>query len=309
MSEIQTKQSFTQVWGTYFKLVLTMIFWGGTWPIAHVLVEEVSPLTGAFVRFIMASIMLGWMVKRSEGYIPKLGRSDAINVLGMGVFGIFLYSYCFLAGLKHIEAGRGALVIALNPVVIALIAWAWFREQFSFRKWLGITLALIGCLFVVSKGHPSRLLAGEVGVGELLILGCVLSWALYTFIGRRATRTLSPLVTTFYASAIGAVLLGLAALTEQPWVFIPKFSGKAWLCLLYLSLFGTALSYTWFTGAVKKLGAAKAAPWINLVPLSGVLFGALFLHERLSIEELMGGALTLIGVMLTVYQKTEKSFK
>lgn len=285
----------------YLKLILTTLFWGGTWVAAHVLVQEVPPFTGAFVRFAIAVVALAWVVWRHEGGWPQLSRSNVKILFCLGFTGIFLYSYCFLTGLKYISAGRGALVIAFNPVLVALVAWLGYKERMTWLKFAGIVLALIGCVLVISNGHPELLLQGEIGLGELLILGCVVSWTAYTFIGRRATQSLSPLVTTFYASAVGMLLLGIASIGEAPWTLIPHFSMTAWACLFYLGIFGTATAYTWFTDSVKVLGAARTAPFINLTPLSGVLFSALILGERLHIMVLLGGLVTVLGVMMTVW--------
>lgn len=284
----------------YLKLILTTLFWGGTWVAARVLVQEVPPFTGAFVRFGIAVAALAWLIRRAGEKRAVFTKEDYVTLFWLGFTGIFLYSFFFLTGLKYITAGRGALVIALNPILIALVAWLFFNEKMTRLKALGIVMALFGCVLVISNGQPERFLQGEIGIGELFILGCAVSWTAYTFIGRRATKRLSPLVTTFYASIVGFVLLGVASVSESPWLLIGHFSWTAWLCLLYLGLFGTAISYTWFTDAVKVLGAARAAPFINLTPLSGVLLSALLLGERLHIAVLIGGLVTIAGVMLTV---------
>jgi drug/metabolite transporter (DMT)-like permease len=284
---------------TYLKLILTAFFWGGTWVAAHTLVKEVPPFTAAFIRFAIATTALAWFLYRTEGRIKRLNRMDFTTVFWLGTTGIFLYSYCFLTGLKHISAGRGALVIALNPVLIALVSWLWFNDKMSALKATGIITALLGCILVISDGQPERLLQGEIGIGEILILGCVVSWTMYTFISRRATQTLTPLLTTFYASLVGCLLLGLVSISESPWRLIGHFSLTAWGCIIYLALFGTAIAYTWFSDAVRVIGAARAAPFINLVPISGVLLGALILDERLDWMVLVGGVITIAGVLIT----------
>ena len=286
---------------TYLKLILTTIIWGATWVAAHQLVAEVPPFTAAFMRFAIVVLVLAWVVYRQENGFPRVSRADAMTIFWLGFSGVFLYNFCFLVGLKYISAGRGALVIAFNPVLIALVAWLWFKEQMTPLKALGIIVALLGCILVISDGQPARLLHGDVGIGELLILGCVVSWTFYTFISKRVANTFSPMVTTFYASIVGFVLLGLAAIHESPWLLIGDFSLTAWFCLFYLGVFGTAIAYTWYTEAVQSIGAARAAPFINLTPISGVLFGALILHERLDVAVLMGGLITIVGVLMTVY--------
>lgn len=284
----------------YFKLIVATFFWGGTWVAAKILVQEVPPFTAAFVRFVIAVIALGFILYQQEGFV-QLSKDNLKTSFWLGFTGIFLYSFFFLNGLRHINAGRGALVIALNPVLIALISWLWFKDNMTVLKGFGIVTALVGCVLVISDGHPQKFFQGEVGMGELLIIGCVFSWAAYTFIGRHATLTMSPLATTFYASLVGCVLLGIASVSEAPWSLIGHFSTNAWLALLFLGLLGTALSYTWFTDGVKQIGAARAGPFINLTPVFGVLLSALILDERLHIEVLTGGALTILGVMMTVW--------
>ncbi len=285
--------------GVYLRLVLTAVFWGATWVSARVVVQEVAPFSAAFVRFMIATLAMGWFVWREEGGLPRLARHEWLTLAAMGFAGIFAYNYFFLTGLKYIPAGRGALVVALNPAVVALAAWLLFGETMSRRKAAGIVLALCGCLLVVSDGRPQALLAGEIGPGELLIVGCVVCWAIFTFLGRRATRTRSALVTNLYACLFGGAMLGAAAVGEGFFTHWPDYSLRVWGNLFFLGFFGTALSYTWFTAGVHQIGAARAAAFINLVPVSGVLLGALLLGERLGGFVLLGGAVTIAGVILS----------
>ncbi|MEC5400070.1 DMT family transporter [Uliginosibacterium sp. H1] len=285
--------------GIYVRLVLTALFWGGTWVAARIVVQEVPPFGAAFYRFLIATLATAWIVRGHEGPLPRLTRREWLMVGLMGLTGVFAYNYFFLHGLQHISAGRGALVIALNPALVALVAWLLFGDRMHALKATGIALALGGCLLVVSGGQPLALVNGEVGIGELMIFGCVVCWTLYTFIGRRATGSLTPLVANLYACAIGGALLGVAALVEGSLSQWPDYSLRAWLAIGYLGFFGTALSYSWFTAGVQHIGATKAAAFTNLVPVFGVALGALILHERLGAGVLLGGAVTVLGVVLT----------
>jgi drug/metabolite transporter (DMT)-like permease len=171
------------------------------------------------------------------------------------------------------------------------------------RKALGSAVALAGCLTVLGNGDPLALLHGTVGLGEWLIVGCVLTWTAYTFIGRRATELLSPLATTLYASLAGALLLGLAALVQGD-IDPLAWSWRVWASMLFLALFGTAIAYTWFTEAVHRLGAGHASVFINLVPVFAVLQAALLLDERLGLPVLFGGMLVIGGVWMTTRRTT-----
>ena len=285
---------------TYAKLVAAMFMWGGTWIAGRLIAQGLSaPLAVASLRFFLAALVLAaYALWRGESLAPPASSHAWGIVWGMGFFGIFLYGLCFFFGLQHITAGRGALVVALNPVVVVLAAWLFGQEHMSARKALGSAIALAGCLTVIGNGDPLALLRGAVGAGEFLIVGCVLTWTAYTFIGRQATRWLSPLATTLYASLVGGLLLGLAALVQGD-IAPQQWSGEIWTCLVFLAIGGTALSYTWFTEAVHQLGAGPASVFINLVPVFAVLQAALLLDEHLGMAVLAGGLLVIGGVWLT----------
>jgi drug/metabolite transporter (DMT)-like permease len=285
---------------TYAKLVSAMFLWGGTWIAGRIIAQELSaPLAVAAVRFLIAGLVLAVVARLSTGRIPLPRGGRAWRVIwGLGFFGIFLYGLCFFFGLQHLPAGRAALVVALNPVVVVLVAWLLGQEKMNGRKALGCAVALAGCLTVLGNGDPLALLRGTIGLGEWLIVGCVLTWTAYTFIGRRATELLSPLATTLYASLAGALLLGLAALVHGD-IAPADWSWRVWVSMLFLALFGTAIAYTWFTEAVHRLGAGHASVFINLVPVFAVLQAALLLDEHLGLPVLFGGMLVIGGVWMT----------
>ncbi|MGB5208119.1 MAG: DMT family transporter, partial [Azonexus sp.] len=178
---------------TYLKLIGAMFMWGGTWIAGRIVAQELTaPLAAPAIRFLLAGLVLAGFALLTEGRIPRPQTgSEWGTVSSLAMTGIFLYALCFFYGLKHISAGRGALVVALTPVVVALAAWFLGQERMTPLKLAGIAIAMAGCLTVIGNGNPLALLHGAVGVGEWLILGCVLCWTAYTFIGRHATMTLS----------------------------------------------------------------------------------------------------------------------
>jgi drug/metabolite transporter (DMT)-like permease len=276
-----------------------MFFWGGTWVAARYAVQTVAPLGVAVWRFLFAAASLLALVLWKYRRLPALTRRELLLVIGLGATGIFLYNLCFLYGIRHIAAGRGALVVATTPVV-TLLAAAWLlKEGMTMLKALGSLFALIGCLTVIGKGDPFALLGGKVGAGETLILGCALMWAAYTLLGRIGTRTLPALVMTAYACSAGFVMLLAAALLDDPARLVPDYSVGAWGAILFLGLLGTTLCFTWFSAAVQDIGAQRASIFINLVPVAAVLQGAWLLGERLDPSILAGGALVITGVLLT----------
>jgi len=285
---------------TYGKLVATAIIWGATWIAGRVAVSQAAPLAVASWRFLLAALVLGALMVIREGWRNWTPR-EWLTLTALGATGIFLYNLCFLYGLKVIEAGRGALVVALTPAVVAASDWLFCGATMSPTKALGIGLAMFGCLLVVTNGDPRLLISGQIGLGEWLIIGCSLLWAIYTFVGRRGTRSLSPLAMTFGASLTGWLMLTGAALWQGSLFALAETTWRGWIAIVFLGLFGTALAFTWYAEAVQRIGATRSAAFINLVPVSAVILGALLLDERLGLAVLAGGTLVITGVVITNY--------
>lgn len=281
---------------TFAQLLAVAFFWGGTWVAGRIAVSEASPLAVASWRFLLAALVLGLVLWHAEG-VPRWRGREWLDVTLLGVSGIFLYNVCFLYGLKFIEAGRGALVVALTPAVIALADWLVFRAPMSPRKGAGIALAMLGCLLVVTRGDIHLLTRGGVGAGEVLILGCVVLWTVYTFVGRRVNRHLSPLAATFGASLTGWAMLTVAALADGSLFALDAVHFDGFASIVFLGVLGTALSFTWYAAAVRDVGPTRAGMFINLVPVFGVLLGAWMLQERLAAATYAGGALVILGVL------------
>ena len=289
---------------TYFKLIAAMFMWGGTWIAGRIIAQEVAaPLAVASLRFVLAGLVVAAFAVSSGRRLPlPAGKQEWGVMAALAFTGVFLYGLCFFYGLQHLAAGRGALVVALNPVMVALLAWLFGQEKMSVAKGLGIAIAMAGCLTVIGNGDPFALLQGSVGPGEWLILGCALSWASYTFIGRRVSQTLPALAVTLYASLLGALFLGIAAVFQGD-IAPAEWSLRVWASMCFLAIFGTAMAYTWFTSAVHQIGVARASVFINLVPVFAVLQAAVLLDERLGLSVLAGGLLVIAGVWLTSYRK------
>ncbi len=106
----------------YVKLFFTAFFWGGTFIAGKIIASNVGPWSAAFLRFVFASAVLLYITQRHEGKIPKINKNQIVPILLLGLSGICLYNYYFFTGLKLIEAGRGALIIATTPIFIFLFS-------------------------------------------------------------------------------------------------------------------------------------------------------------------------------------------
>ena len=282
----------------FLKLVLTAFFWGGTWIAGRSAVQEMAPLAVASWRFLLATLVLGILLYRMEG-IPRWTKREWGILACLGLTGVFFYNVFFLYGLQHVEAGRGALVVAFIPAIIALADWLVFRLPMPPLKALGVVLAMLGCLLVVTQGRPLLLLNGGVGHGELLLLGTALAWTAYTLINRKISTRFSPLAMTFGGCFIGWIMLTVGALITGSLFDVSSATWRAPLSIGFLGVFGTAVAFTWYSEAIGHIGSTRAAAFINLVPVFAVLLGTVLLDERLGASVLTGGAAVIAGVMIT----------
>jgi len=283
----------------YLKLTFTAIFWGGTFVAGKLLSQAAPPFTAALLRFLVASALLVPFVWVARGGLPRLTVRQAVMMFFLGLTGVFAYNAFFFAGLKTVPASRASLIIANNPVFIALFASLIFRDPLSVRQVIGIGLSVLGAIVVISHGDPVAILAGGLHGGELYILGCVFSWVAYSLIGKVALQGLPPLGAVTYACLIGAALLAVPAGWEGVFRLAPHLPLRAWLCVVYLGAFGTVLAFIWYYQGIRTVGPSRAGVFINFVPVSGVLLAYLILGETLDASLWTGAALVGAGIYLT----------
>ena len=283
---------------TYIKLFLVAFFWGGTFVAGRWLVGSVHPYSAAFFRFAIASVLLLLVTWRREGRLASLSLQQLLAVGALGLTGIFAYNLFFFQGLSLIGAGRAALIIALNPVFITLTSALIHKEGLPARRLLGILLSVCGAILVITRGQPQLIFEGGIGRGELLIFGCVISWTLYSVIGKTAMRGLSPLSAVCWSSLFGTAFLLIPALMQGSFAEALHFSAGAWLAIGYLGLFGTVVGFLWYFQGIRAIGPSRAAVFINFVPVNGVLLATLLLGEALTLSVLAGGALVVTGSYL-----------
>lgn len=282
---------------TYLKLFLVAFFWGGTFVAGRSLVGTVHPISAAFFRFAIASLLLLAITWKREK-LPRLSAAQLLVVTALGATGIFAYNLCFFNGLTLIGASRASLIIALNPVFITLASVLIHRESLPRRRVAGILLSVSGAIIVITHGQPLEVFDAGIGGGELLIFGCVISWTLYSVIGKTAMRGLTPLVAVCYSSVAGTFLLLLVAIPHGSFAEALHYPPAAWLAIAYLGMFGTVVGFLWYFQGIQALGPSRAAVFINFVPVNGVLLATLILGEPLTLSLLAGGLLVVSGSYL-----------
>ncbi len=283
---------------TYLKLLLTAVFWGGTFVAGRSLAQNVGPFSAAFFRFAIASVFLVFLAWKVEGKITLIKKRQILPVFLLGLTGVFCYNLFFFKGLKLIEASRAAIIIANNPIFITLFSAIFFKEKLNTLKITGILISVCGAIIAISRGDVLEILQGNLGLGEFYIFLCVVSWVIFSLLGKTVMADLSPLSSVTYSSITGTILLFPPALREGLADCI-YYSISDWWNIFYLGFFGTVLGFVWFYEGINQIGPTKAGLFINFVPISAILLAFLILGEPLTLSLLIGTLLVSTGVFLT----------
>ena len=295
---------------TYLKLLGAVTAWGGTFIAAKFAVEDTSVEMAALLRFVTASVVLLFILYSKFGLLPRVNRIQLGYILLLGLSGIASYNIFFFFGLQYVEAGRGALIITSNPLWVALGSALFFNQRLNLINLSGLLLCLVGVAVVLSKGQLLDLLSAGVGVGEWALLGCALSWAVYTLLGRQLMHSkspMTPLTLVTYSSISGSFLIALwmvfygIKMEFNPSVTLLSSIG-------YLSLLGTVAGFIWFFQGVQKIGASQSAVFVFFVPISAIILGYLWLDEAITISLLIGAIMIISGVTL-VNKQTNQGYQ
>jgi len=278
----------------YLKLILVALFWGGTFIATRIAAQTFEPFLGASFRYIIASIILIPMAWKTNRNFLKVNRKQFFQLCLLGFSGIFAYNFFFFKGLKLVPASHGALLVALNPIMVMLFSSWRYGEKIKTTSIAGMLISMIGVALVISRGNLLELFS-SFQWGDAFMLGCPVTWAMYTLAGKDALKTTTPLQASAWASLTGCAMLLLFAGTETFPDFVP---GKVWVALAYLGIIGTVLAFVWYYEGVVKLGVTKTAIFNNLVPVFALILSVFILKEQVHMYTYIGAAFVISGVVI-----------
>lgn len=281
----------------YLLVAAATFFWGANFVLAGPVLADLPPLWAAAVRFLLgAAFMFIIAGVRRENLLGLLRRHAAVYMM-LGVVGITAFNLLFFFALQSSSANSAALIMAINPLLTALLAAAFLGEKPTARHWLALPVALSGVVVVISHGDMGRLASLSFAHGDLLMLAATLSWAMYNVLTRRYMPQASPIANTSWIMAVGATLLLAAALGSNS--HIHALDARASIAMAVMVVGGTVLAYVFWGIGIARLGAARTAIFINLVPVFAMLVGMLF-GSFPSGAQLAGGLLVLGGVTISM---------
>lgn len=273
-------------------LVAATAFWAGNFIVGGLIADSVSPLLLTTLRWALATVplfILATLIERPR-WREVLREWPMLLLLAMlGLVGYALFTYSALAATSSVSA---ALVNSVSPAVIAIVAVVITREQLRSRAVVGLVLSLVGVVIVLVRLDGGGIDL-DLGPGTLFMFGAVVVWVAYTVLGRLLSAP--PVAATAVQSLIATIgLVPVTLLLGDTRVD----GGATWLGIAFIALFPSVLSYLFWNLAVRGIGAARAGIYLNLVPFFAALLG-LVVGETLTLMQVLGGILVVIGVVLT----------
>jgi len=287
--------------GAWYALTAALLF-GASTPFAKLLLGKLAPVLLAGVLYLGSGLGLSiWSLlrryaKRESAKEARLGRTDlpwlAGAILSGGVVGPIL----LMLGLRITPASSVSLLLNLEAVFTALLAWFVFKENFDRRIALGMIVIVLGSAALSWSGTSQARLPW----GSILIAGACLAWA----IDNNLTRNVSAANPLHIAAAKGLVagtvnlIIALALGASLPQ--LRAVGGAA-----FVGFFGYGVSLALFVLALRHIGTARTGAYFSVAPFAGAALSILLLRDSITVQFLIAAVLMSIGVWLHLTERHE----
>lgn len=284
-------------WSLYLIVVAVYLFWGGNFVFSKITLKEIPGPLVAGMRTLFAAIALMVVYKRSRNPDrPPLRRDEYPQLCLIGVCGIAINQVCFLIGLSLTSASHAALVIGLTPFMVLFLAWFRGQEAFTSNRAIGLAVAVCG-MALLQKPSASAQTASLLG--DVLILGAGLSFAVYTVFGKELAAEHGGMAVIAVSYAAGSIFLLPMTLFFASRFDFSQVSAAAWWSFGYMSVISSVFCYIGWAYALKRLSASRLTAFSYLQPLVATLLALPMLGEPITAALVSGGGLIMAGVFLS----------
>jgi drug/metabolite transporter (DMT)-like permease len=276
-------------------LLLSAFIWGASTPVTKLILEEIPPLSLAFLRFLLATAIMATLTLWLNYHTP-IRKSDVPRLALVGLLAPGLNISLGFVGLQMATALDSIIFASLTPIAIALAGVIFLKEVFTKVNLAGQILAFVGALVVLGSptgDAPNRL------VGDILLALSGLAWVAAVIISKEIFRKYHSFTITSFMFAIGTVVLApLAAweyLNNPTW--LENVTASAWLGIVFLAVFTSVIAYLSFEWALERTTVSYSGIIEHFQLLVGAVLANLLLGEPLSTGFILGAGLVLIGIV------------
>ncbi|MFD2657638.1 DMT family transporter [Gracilibacillus thailandensis] len=270
-------------------IIITTSLMGSSFTVGKIGLNYISPLLLVGIRFTLAGILMGIMVRLFQRKHPSTKR-EWIQIMIIGLFQTAGVMGFIFISMRTITAGESSILTFTNPLLVVIFGTLFLGTKYRWSQWLGVVVGFVGVFITLGADLDVQ------QIGTILGFLSAVSWAIATLLMNRWGSTLDVWVVTSYQMLTGGLLLLLmSTIFEQVELVITTSSI---LIVLWLAIMASIVQFAVWFFLLQKENPGKVSSFLFLAPLFGVLFGWLLLDEQLHISTLIGGSIILIGIYL-----------
>jgi drug/metabolite transporter (DMT)-like permease len=280
-------------------MVLVVIFYAGN-ILTGKAINELPPFTIAFFRLLIAFVVVFPIGFRSAWNHRSTFMGYKKPFLLMTLTGITFFNTFIYGALQFTTASNVSVLESVIPVMTVILSAFILKERLQSIQWVGVLISFIGAIWVVLNGRIFNLAAIDWNIGDAIMIGAIISWAVYSIYVKQYMHL-------FPAYAALLVMTGISILVLFPIVLLEWFvkgvpslgSPHHVIGLLYIGIFPSFIALIFYNRAVHLLSASKAAVFLNFLPVVTMVGAYLWLGETISVMQIIGALVVISGVILT----------
>ena len=281
-------------------LVLATLFWAGNFIVGKAaFVEDIPPMSLVFFRWLLVWLILlpftyKEIIKYKEIIFKNLPLLFFLALTSVGLFNSFTY-----LALVHTQVINASLFNTAIPAMIILLCFIFKIEKTNRFQIMGLILSVLGILSIITKLDFNILLSLNFNKGDIIMIGGVITWGLYSSFLKKKKFTLPLLTLVHILCTFGLLFILPQFLFEISQGKIIKFDINLSYILIYLALFPSIGSYYCWAGAVSVIGANRAGIFLSLIPLFSTILAMFFFNENFYFFHFIGSVLIVLGLILS----------
>jgi drug/metabolite transporter (DMT)-like permease len=282
--------------------LLLCLIWGTTWFFIKIGLQDLPPISFAAARFILALLILGAVIRFKKIPVPNDARTWKLLALtGFLQFSVN-YSMVFWSE-QYISSGLAAVLQATIPIFGLILAGIFLpAERITWIKARAVLLGFAGVVIIFLDQMQIKGLMGLAGCAAIIVGAYAASQSV--ILTKKYGGGLNPISLVFGQMSCGVVPLILYGLVKEGNPLEFNWTVQAWLCIFYLAIFGTVITFYIFYWLLSRIESTKVMMNALLTPLIAVIVGSIFLGEKLPLQTISGGILILASIGLIVFRKT-----
>ena len=284
----------------YLLLVLASLCWSGNFIVGKfATLFEIPPLTLNTFRWISVwLILIPFTFKeiyKNLAYIKK----NLLAIAFMGVITISTFNSVVYFALNYTQVINAVLVLAIIPAVTIVLSALMKVEKSNIFQIFGLILSIIGVGSIISNGDVQRIVSLSFNNGDLWMLVCVLSWALYSTLLKKNKFKLSQFSLIQIMVSVGVIFLIPQYFYEQSIGLELNFNKAFFLILFYVVVFPAIVAYYCWQKGVEIIGPNRATMFIQLMPLFSAVMAIIIFKEKFELYHFVGATFIVSGIYLS----------